>query len=309
MIFNIQKCSIHDGAGIRTIVFFKGCPLHCKWCANPESQSFQKEIMQIPRKCIHCGACMRVCPNSAVYIDNGEVKINRDLCDNCLKCTDVCYAESLESVGRYMEVEELFKEINKDKLYYQMYGGGVTFSGGEPLAQPQVLIDLAKKCKQNRINTSIETCGYGNYEEFKYALDYIDSMFIDLKHMDSEIHKQLTGFGNDAILENIKKIATHGIPITIRTPVIPGCNDSAENIKAIAEFIKDISNIMEYELLPYHNLGSSKYASLGIQYQLEEVEPPADEQIIKLVKLSNQVLRPFGKQCFYIKKNKKEIML
>lgn len=309
MIFNIQKCSIHDGVGLRTLVFFKGCPLNCLWCANPESQSYEKEVMEIPRKCIHCGACQKVCSESAISLTDERFEINRSSCKKCFKCIDVCYAESKKLVGDEKDVQSLFKEINKDRLFYQMNGGGVTFSGGEPLMQPEFLTEIAEMCKKNGISTSIETCGYGNYEKFKEALQFIDSIFIDLKHMDSDIHKKLTGKGNELILRNIKAISTHGIPITIRTPVVPGCNDSVENIKAIASFIKGIPNVIEYELLPYHSLGNSKYASLGIPYALEDVMPPSDNQMIELVKLANQILQPFGRQAFYTKNNKKEIII
>ncbi len=309
MIFNIQKCSIHDGNGLRTLVFFKGCPLRCLWCANPESQSYEKEIMEIPRKCIHCGACYRVCPHEAVLITDGEFVIDRKKCKRCLKCIDFCFAESKEQVGKDMDPDEVFREIYKDHLYYEMYGGGVTFSGGEPLTHPDFLTAVAKKCKHFRINTAIETCGCGNYEKFKEALPYIDSVFFDVKHIDPQVHKELTGVSNLEIINNLKAISSHGIPITVRTPVVPGCNDSEENIEGISRLIRDIPSVQEYELLPYHNLGSGKYESLGKPYALTEVQPPPDEEIIKLVKLSNHILQPVGKQCFYTKKNKKEIML
>lgn len=309
MIFNIQKCSIHDGIGIRTIVFFKGCPLKCPWCANPESQSYTQEIMEISRSCIGCDACIRTCPADAIRITPNGPTIDRQTCTLCFRCTDVCYAESKKIVGDELDAESVFREVYKDRFFYQQRGGGVTFSGGEPLTQPEFLTELAIKCKLNRINTTIETCGFGIYEHFKPALDYIDSAFIDIKHIDSSVHKELTGIGNEVILNNIKKISSHGIPITIRTPVVPGYTDSEENISGIANFIKDIPNIQEYELLPYHNLGASKYHSLGRIYALETIPIPNDENIIKLVKLANRILQPYGKQCFYTKKNKKEIVL
>lgn len=309
MIFNIQKCSIHDGNGLRTLVFFKGCPLHCLWCANPESQSYKKEIMEIPRKCIHCSACQRVCPNAAVSVLDDSFVIDRKLCKKCFKCVDVCYAESKELIGEDMDAETVFKEIYKDHLYYELYGGGVTFSGGEPLTHPELLTEISKMCKHYRINTAIETCGCGNYQDFKEALPYIDYIFFDIKHIDSETHRRLTGAGNETILNNLDAISGQSIPITVRTPVVPGLNDAKENIAGIASLIKDIPSVREYELLPYHNLGSGKYASLGRSYDLQGVSPPTEEQMIQLVKLSNQILHPFGKQCFYTKKNKKEIMI
>ncbi len=309
MIFNIQKCSIHDGVGLRTIVFFKGCPLHCPWCANPESQSYKKQIMEFPRKCIGCGACVKACEVGAIHPQEDGLRIDRNACTNCFRCTDVCFAEAKTTVGEEKTAQELFTEVNKDRYFYEIRGGGVTFSGGEPLTQPELLYETAKKCKQNRLHTTMETCGYGKFEDFEKALDYIDDMFIDIKHMDSAVHKELTGVGNEVILSNIKAIAARGIPIIIRTPVIPGYNDTEENIRQTADFIKDIPNINEYELLPYHNFGESKYSSLGIPYKLKDVEIPEDEEIQSLVRAANQILKPYGKQCFYMKKNKKEIVL
>ena len=308
MIFNIQKCSIHDGQGIRTNVFFKGCPLRCKWCANPESQLYTKEIMEFPRKCIACDACKEICPQEAISLTDGEMKIDRQRCVKCFRCTEVCYAESKELIGQEITPEEIFREVNKDRFFYMQKGGGVTFSGGEPLTQPDLLAEAAALCRKNRIHTVIETCGAGNYEEFKKALPYIDAMFFDLKHMDTNVHKELTGAGNEQILDNLIKITTHGIPITIRTPVIPGYNDSEENIITVAEFIKELPHVENYELLPYHNLGESKYKALGREYELSEVEPPTEEHIITLVKSANRILKPYGKHCFYTKENRKEII-
>lgn len=308
MIFNIQKCSIHDGTGMRTIVFFKGCPLKCEWCANPESQSYEKEIMEIPRKCIGCGACIRNCPVSAISVIDGQCLIDRDKCIKCFKCTDVCYAESKELVGMEMSTEEIYKKVNSDRMFYQQYGGGVTFSGGEPLTHVKDLLPLAIKCHRNRIHTAMETCGFGNFEQFKEVLPYLDEMFFDLKHIDPEIHEKLTGVRNDVIIENLKKIAEYNIPITIRTPVIPGVNDSEENITGIAELIKDISAVRDYELLPYHKLGLSKYESLARDYTLKEVKQPTNEQMYELVRVANKVLEASGKPCFVTVKNRKEII-
>lgn len=309
MIFNVQKCSIHDGVGLRTIVFFKGCPLRCKWCANPESQLYTPEIMEHPRKCVGDGNCVRVCPSSAIYPAEEGLLIDREKCRKCFKCTEVCYALAKEVCGEDKTAEELFKEVNKDRHFYHLKGGGATFSGGEPLTQPELLTELAQKCRANRIGTTIETCGYGDYEKFKGAIPYIDHIFFDLKVMDGEKHRELTGVTNEVILDNLKKINSFGVPITIRTPVVPGSNDAVENIQAIAEFIKDLSSVKEYELLPYHNLGESKYKALGRKYELEEVNPPEDEFIRERVKIANKVLKPCGKECFYTKKNAREVVL
>ncbi len=309
MIFNVQKCSIHDGEGLRTIVFFKGCPLRCKWCANPESQAYTPEIMEYPRKCIGDGNCVKACPEGAIHPTEEGFMIDRAKCKKCFKCADVCYAMAKEVCGKEMSAEELFKEVNKDRHFYRLKGGGATFSGGEPLTQPELLTELARRCKANRVNTTIETCGYGEYEKFKDAIPYLDHIFFDLKAMDPELHKKLTGMTNEVILNNLKKINGFGIPITIRTPVVPGCNDSIENIQAVANFIKDLGSVREYELLPYHNLGESKYKALGKVYELSEVKPPEDDFIRERVKAANEILKPAGKECFYTKKNAREVVI
>lgn len=308
MIFNIQKCSIHDGHGLRTLVFFKGCPLRCKWCANPESQKYGFEIMEAQNKCIGCGACIKVCTLGCIEKQEDGLRIDRAECTECFACTERCYAEAKYKIGKEYTTEELYKEIEKDKIFYTINGGGVTFSGGEPLTQPKDLTAIAKLCNQRGIDVAIESCGMGDYEEFRSALPYINSMFMDIKHIDSDKHKELTGAGNELILENIRRIAEFGIPITIRTPVIPGLNDTEENICGIAEFIKEIPQIKEYELLVYHQLGVSKYAALGREYTLKNVNPPTDEEIRRLVKAANGVLEGSGKECFYMKDNNKQVV-
>lgn len=305
MIFNIQKCSIHDGEGLRTLVFFKGCMLRCRWCANPESQKYTPEIVESPTKCIGCRCCSQVCPKNAIRADG---TIDRNLCDNCMKCTDICYAEAKRVAGKEYTTEELYKEIEKDKPFYEIYGGGVTFSGGEPLTHGDELRDIAKMCKEKGISTMVESCGFAKFEGFKDALPYIDGMFMDIKHIDSEKHRELTGQGNELILENIRKISEGGMPITIRTPVVPGYNDDVENIRAIAEFVGTLPTVREYELLAYHNLGESKYKSLGRAYELHDVKIPSNEHMRELVKAANEVLAKYNKECFWTKENNKEVV-
>lgn len=305
MIYNIQKCSIHDGNGLRTLVFLKGCPLRCPWCSNPESQSYQQEIMESPIRCISCGDCKSVCKESAI---SDDYRIDRNLCTNCFKCTDRCYAESKRIVGKNYSIEELYNEIKKDSPFYSIHGGGVTFSGGEPLTQVVYLKEIAKKCHDNGINVVIETCGYGEYDEFKEVLPYVDAMFIDIKHIDSEIHKDLTGMNNELILNNIKLISEFGVPITIRTPIIPGYTDSEDNIKGIAEFISTVPTVKEYELLQYHNFGEPKYSSLGRQYPLKDVVTPTNQNMNDFVRCANQILQKYKKECYWIKNNNKEVI-
>lgn len=300
MIFNIQKCSIHDGSGLRTLVFFKGCPLRCLWCSNPESQSYLPEILESPTRCVSCGDCRTACPKLAVSAGGA---IDRSICGNCYRCTDRCYAGAKRVAGKDYSVDELYKEIEKDRPFYSLYGGGVTFSGGEPLTYPGYLRDIAKKCRDNRINVVVESCGYGNYEEFKEALPYIDAMFMDIKHIEPEPHKALTGIDNALILENTRRISEFGIPLTIRTPVVPGYTDAVENIEGISRFVSTLPSAKEYELLAYHNMGEAKYKALGIPYPLEDVSPPPDETMERLVKRSNEILKAYGKECFFIKDN------
>lgn len=306
MIFNIQKCSIHDGEGLRTLVFFKGCPLRCPWCSNPESQLFSPEIMESPAKCIGCGMCIKECAEGAIR-DTG--KIDRGCCKaNCTSCADICYAEAKRVIGEEYDVERLLKEIKKDVPFYNIYGGGVTFSGGEPLSQGSYLAQIAKECNKNKINVAVESCGYGEYKEFAEALEYIDFMFMDIKIFDSDKHREITGMGNEVILSNIKRISESGMPMTIRTPIVPGYTDSVGNITNIARFIKELPSVKAYELMVYHNLGAPKYAALGREYELEDIKAPTDEDMRELVKLANKELKASGKECYYMKDNKKEIV-
>ena len=305
MIFNIQKCSIHDGNGLRALVFFKGCPLSCLWCSNPESQSYQPDIMELPARCIGCEACLAACPASAI---SNDYRIDRNLCTGCFKCADCCYADSKRVAGKEYSITELYDEIEKDRSFFSVYGGGVTFSGGEPLTHARYLKDIAKRCHDNGINVVVESCGCGAFEEFREALPFIDAFFLDIKHIDPRVHKTLTGADNALILKNIRRISEYGLPITIRTPIIPGYTDQEENIQGVAEFMADLPTVKDYELLAYHNFGESKYAALGRPYDLKNVQSPSDEDMRRLVKCANQILGPKGRECFYSKDNKREVI-
>ena len=284
---------------------FKGCPLKCKWCANPESQNYDEEIMESPVRCVGCGACRDACPKGAILEDGS---IDRTLCDNCMKCIDVCYAEAKKITGRAYTTEELYKEIEKDRPFYSRFGGGVTFSGGEPLTHGQQLRDIAEMCHEKGIHVVVESCGYGDFEKFKMALPYIDAMFMDIKHIDTAVHKELTGAGNALILNNIKKISEYGIPLTIRTPIVPGLTDREENITGIAKFVAELPTAKEYELLAYHSFGESKYKALGRKYSLGGYRNPQRQKMRELVKAGNRILSEYGKQCCWTKNNNKEVV-
>ncbi|MFX0136449.1 MAG: glycyl-radical enzyme activating protein [Candidatus Hodarchaeota archaeon] len=283
-IFNIQRYSIHDGPGIRTLVFFKGCPLRCLWCSNPESQTSHPEILFSSSKCIGCGKCSEVCPEDAI-IKSTDKRINRNKCNLCLKCIETCYAEALEVAGKKMTVEEVVKEVEKDRPFYEKSGGGITVSGGEPLMQPKFLKELLKECKNRGINTAIETCGHVKWTTFNEILEYIDLILFDLKHMDSNSHEELTGKNNDIIMDNIKKISELKKPIIIRFPLIPGCNDSIENIKRTGEFVKMLEGVDEINIIPFHRLGESKYEKLDREWTMHEVKPPEKDRLEEIKKI------------------------
>jgi len=278
-IFDIQRCSINDGPGIRTTVFFKGCPLRCIWCDNPESQEQLPQLLYFESLCTRCGRCVEVCPSGATRISlNGSIEIDRGLCQACGRCVEACLNEARVISGRTMMVEEVVEIVRKDELFYRNSGGGVTASGGEPTYQPDFLKELFRQCQSCGIHTTLDTCGYVRWEVMAEILDYVDLVYYDLKHMDAERHKELTGVDNELILDNARRISQSGKPIVIRIPLIPGCNDSEANIKAIAEFVTGIK-VVRVDIVPFHQLGSKKYERLGLIYKLGEAKPYQEDEI------------------------------
>lgn len=284
LIFNIQGFSIQDGPGIRTVVFLKGCPLKCDWCCNPESQTVSRDILHIRTKCVKCYQCIDVCPYRAIEVSKkGEfININHQLCADCKDhpCVKRCYQSALENVGTYMTVQEVMEKIIADEMFYQNSGGGVTLSGGEALMQSEFCTELFKECQDKYVHTAIETCGYAPWERLKGVLDYTDLVLYDIKHMDPNIHKELTGVSNEVILKNLEGIlALTRVSTIIRVPVIPGANDSDENIEATARFIKK-AGAKEVNIMAYHRLGTGKYAGLGREYPLGmDVIVPTNERM------------------------------
>ncbi len=274
-VINIQNYSLHDGPGIRTLVFLKGCPLRCKWCSNPESQEFHQELVFNKNKCLgksQCGRCIHKCNNDAISFNKQEiVEINRQKCNNCLKCTHLCPSQALYVYGKTYEYRELLDLVEKDNSFYARSGGGLTVSGGEPLAQGDFTIKLLKEAKKRRINTAIETCGYAPWEVLKEAAQYLDTILFDIKSLDCKKHEKFTGEPNKLILDNFDKLSITYPQLNkiVRTPIIPKFNDSQEEKSKIAEYVKNYPNTT-YEVLTYHRLGQPKYEYLGRNYPMDE---------------------------------------
>lgn len=262
VVSTIQKFSLDDGPGIRTTVFLKGCQLKCPWCHNPETANKFPEIYFRFVNCIGCGKCAEVCPVESAIDLTSELRINRQLCNKCMKCTEVCPSGALESVGKVMTVSEVMDEVMSDLPFYTTSGGGVTFSGGEPTLQTDFLAELLKQSKMQGINTCIETNGYAGKEVWEKLLPNLDLVYMDIKHMDPVIHKKVTGLANEVILNNAREMAPQ-VEIIIRTPLIPGFNDSEQFIEELGRFVSSIPNIKECHLIPFHEYGSSKYNMLG----------------------------------------------
>ena len=281
MIFNIQRYAIHDGPGIRTLVFMKGCPLRCKWCQNPESWKINENIIFFKEKCIDCKSCLNSCEYNAIQFEESG-RINRERCvvPKCsLGCVGVCEAEAIQLIGEKMTITDILDTVKKDNKYYINSGGGVTISGGEPFYQPEFLQALLKKCKEEEgIHTVVETCGYVKWEFLEEILPYIDLFYYDIKILNRNEHKKYTGKQNDLILSNLKRIKISGAPIIIRVPIIPTVNDFSEFISELARFVKDLS-ILEVHLLPYHRLAEKKYERLELKYKLENIAPLEDKKL------------------------------
>lgn len=293
-IYDIQRFSVHDGPGIRTEVFLMGCPLKCIWCHSPESQSYKKQLGWFEIRCIgieKCGRCLGICPKGALTkgkikksgTDNSDIQIieiNRELCDGCGECAEVCTPRALSMIGRDVTVEEVLETIEKDRSFYKKSGGGITVSGGEAMVQPEFTAALLKKCKERDLHTCLDTTGYAKWELFEKILPYVDLVLLDIKHMNSDKSYTLTGVRNELILENAKKIAAFGSALQIRIPIIPGLNDTEENLRATSEFCLELGpSVKTVQILPYHRLGSAKYERLHRKYELEDLEPPGDEHM------------------------------
>lgn len=290
LILNIQKYSLHDGDGIRTTIFFKGCPLECIWCHNPESQAYNKEVLYNEEKCTKCEVCIEKCPHDAIYIEADNICLNKKNCEFCETCLDYCLNNAREIVGKTYDIKDLIKEICKDIMFYEQSGGGVTLSGGEVMTQDVDYIkNLARSCKEKGINVAIDTCGYSKFENYEAILPFTDIFLYDIKLIDEDKHKLFTNKSNDLILSNLVKLSEKGANINIRIPLIEGVNidENNEEIKKMIDFIKPL-NISKVNLLPYHNIGMHKYKKLYMNYEGDDLKRPSDEKLEEIKELFKQ---------------------
>ncbi len=277
-VFDVQRFSIHDGPGIRTVVFLKGCPLRCDWCANPESQLGGPQIAWFESLCAVCGRCAEACPHGAIRIEDGRVSTDRRLCAACGECAVVCARGARRLMGREMTVAEVLAEVGRDAVFFRRSGGGVTFSGGEPLAQAEFVLECLQRCRRWGYHTTVETCGQVRWEDLRAAAEVVDLFLYDLKQIDSARHRELTGQGNELIVDNLERLLESGAAVTVRMPVVPGANDDPESLMGLAEFVAGHPEIRSVELLPYHPLGRHKYDALDVCWTVFEKPDPATLQ-------------------------------
>jgi pyruvate formate lyase activating enzyme len=277
VIFHIMRFSLHDGSGIRTAVFFKGCPLSCWWCHNPESQKFAPEVLYSVERCRLCGDCAAICPHGAIERTGERMTVTGD-CQLCATCVDACGAEARAVAGRTMTVPEIVSEIERDVVFFDESGGGVTFTGGEPFGQPELLEGLLHACRERRIHTVIETCGAASRESVLRIGGLADLILFDLKMLDAARHRQYTGAPNRNILENLEALVAAGRAVTVRIPIVPGVNDGAEDVRAVCGYLAELQ-LTRVDLLPYHRAGAEKYVRLGRKYRLEQTRAPTDASL------------------------------
>lgn len=272
-VFEIERYATEDGPGIRTVLFLKGCNLHCMWCQNPESQLQKPQIMYYQKQCAGCERCVRACPTGSIQRrDSFGYVTNHDTCILCGACVDACFYGARKIIGQSYSLDELFDEVLKDKSYFQESGGGVTFSGGEPLLQVGEITQLASMFKDEGIHTAVETAGHVPWKTFESILPYIDLFYYDFKHIDSDKHVLYTGVANERIMDNMQKLSHVGVPMIVRIPIIPNVNDDEDVLRRMFAFLERETAVKRVELLPYHRLGMSKYLGLGMPYAMGDHE-------------------------------------
>lgn len=278
-VFDIRRYSIHDGPGIRSVVFLKGCPLHCLWCHNPESQSGGTDMMVFENRCIRCGSCIEVCPEGAITWDGDQPITNWEVCQLCGTCVASCFSGARQQLGQQSTIEQVLSVIMRDTPFYDESGGGITLSGGEPLVQAGFVFALLRDCRKLGIHTAVDTCGYASWSVFERLIPYVNLWLYDLKVMDPERHRQYTGVSNELILNNLRNLAAVRQFIHLRIPIIPGVNDDQANLQGLARFASQLSRLEKVELLPYHRIHLDKYHRLRLPYLLQEIQLPTDEQM------------------------------
>ena len=290
VITDIQHFSIHDGPGIRTTVFFKGCSQRCFWCHNPETLLPQPQLQLYLDRCIGCGACFEACPQGAHQLTDGERSFNRDACTGCGTCVDTCYAQALVLAGETKSVDEIVEIVLRDRAFYETSGGGVTLSGGEPLLQLDFAEAILRRCRDAGIHTAVETAANLPWDQLARILPLTDLLMMDIKVMDTVKHRDCTGVSNERILDNARKLGKEQIPLVIRTPIVPGVNDDDASVAAIAAFVAGLPNVVTYELLRFHGMADSKYASLEMDHRARDLAAPTKARMEALTKIA----RSFG---------------
>jgi pyruvate formate lyase activating enzyme len=277
-IFDIKRYAINDGPGIRTAVFFKGCPLECWWCHNPEGQAGQPQLMLRKNRCKLSQACVKVCPQGAISWNDGP-DVDWEKCDQCGKCAEVCYAGGLEMVGRNVTADEVIAEVLRDVPFYDQSGGGVTFTGGEPMLQAKFLKETLILCKEHHIHTAVDTSGHTSWENLHSIISLVDLFLYDVKLMNNIQHIKYTSVSNKLILNNLRRLVEAGAHIIVRIPLIPGINDDDENLELCAATLVELPTLDGIEVMPYHEIGTAKYKALGKKYKLENVQPPTADKL------------------------------
>jgi len=277
VIFDLKKYAIHDGPGIRTTVFFKGCPLACRWCHNPEGKTAAVQRIYRQERCLDCGECIQICPRKAIRRTAEGIIADLPKCELCRTCADHCPSEAVEFVGQKVTVAEVVRQIEKDVAFYDESNGGVTFSGGEPLMQPEFLLELLDACGDLDLHRTVDTTGYADAKLLLKVAQKTDLFLYDLKLMDAENHRKYTGVSNEQILANLMRLAQNDARIQVRMPVIPGINSDAENIDKTADFMHSLGGVENISLLPFHNSARGKYGRLGMQWISPHIQSPTAE--------------------------------
>lgn len=293
IITDIQRFSVHDGPGIRTTVFLKGCSNRCPWCHNPETLLYMPQLEFFPEHCIACGKCLAACPKGAHRIENGKHAIDKHLCKTCGCCTEVCYSGALTVSGREVTADEVMEQLLMDLPYYKRSNGGITLSGGEPVLQWEFAREVLSRCKQQGIHTTLQTAGHYDFERLNALLPYLDLVMYDIKAFSEEIYRNTILGDRRVMLDNLKTLDRKEVPIIVRTPVVGSVNDNEQEIEAIALYLKDLAHLVHYMLIPYHGLGKSKYDALGLPYE-NSFYTPDQERMRQLEKLAAKHVKVFN---------------